>query len=293
MDHTHFAEGSAMRVGPWQVDGLLDRCFLLDGGSMCGVVPRAVWSNTFEPDAEGRIVLAARCLLARHEGGAATVLIDGGIGNRWAGKARQLFGVEQGPGLINALADISVQREQITDVVMTHLHFDHAGGLVEKSEHGDFKPTFPHARVHIQKEHLAWAMNPSPRDRASFRAADFHPLDQSGLLVCHEGEGEILPDLSVRVSYGHSAAMQLPLLTDGNKTIAFVGDLVPTSAHIKLTWGMAYDNQPLVIIEEKKKLLAQACEQGWILTAPHDPRLSAFALRPGKAGNYVAVPVDL
>ncbi len=273
-----------MRVGPWQVAPITSSTFALDGGAMFGIVPRPQWSRAFPPDDEGRVRLVARCLLLRHDDGP-VVLIDVGMGGRWLGRARATYALEtpDGPeGMLGVLAKFGVAPSDITDIVATHLHFDHVGGLVATGADRKLEATFPRAKVHVQAEHLAWARSPSIRDRASFRAADFQPIVEAGLLVEHEGAGEILPDLEVRLSWGHTPAMQMPLIRPARgegSPLFFPSDLIPTSAHIQLPWVMAYDNRPILTVEEKAALFDEAVAEGWVLVFDHDSKVIASRLQ--------------
>lgn len=280
-----------MRIGAgsFEVEILVDRFFALDGGAMFGIVPRTLWSRQHAPDAEGRVRLAARCLLAR-DGEGRVVLVDAGMGERWAGRARQSYGFDDSPGLLALLEERGLSRDDVTDVVVTHLHFDHAGGLVRGGAGRGLEPAFPRARVHVQAEHLAWAERPSPRDSASFRAADFAPLREAGLLELHEGPGEVLPGLEVRISHGHTRAMQVPVFRGEESTVVFPSDLVPTASHVLLPWAMAYDNEPLATAAEKAALLEEAGDGGWIVVPDHDPTLEAFRVERGKA-RFEVLPV--
>ena len=266
-----------MRIGPWKLEALNDRFFALDGGAMFGVVPRGQWAKVHPPDEAGRIKLAARCLLARHDDGR-ILLVEAGMGVRWMGRARAAYAVDEGGGLVEALARRGIGREDVTDIVVTHLHFDHAGGLVSGGAGKGLSPTYPRARVHVQAEHLAWAESPSPRDRASFRAADYRPLREAGLLELHEGPGEVVGDLEARVSHGHTPAMQIPVFRGDEGAVVYPSDLIPTAAHAPLPWVMAYDNQPLVTVEEKRALLEEASAERWVLVPDHDPEIEAFTV---------------
>jgi glyoxylase-like metal-dependent hydrolase (beta-lactamase superfamily II) len=286
-----------MRVGKWDITCLEAGFFALDGGAMFGIVPRALWSQKFPPDDDGRIRLAARCLVLRHEAGP-IVVVDAGMGQRWRGRAASTFAVEDRHidaegGLVAGLAGLGISREMVTDVVATHLHFDHIGGLVSHA----LEPTFPTAKVHVQAEHLAWAKAPSRRDRGSFRPADFRPIEEAGLLEVHEGPGEILPDLEIRVSHGHTPAMHLPLVRSGTEdepSVFFPSDLIPTTAHVRLPWVMAYDNQPVVTVTEKEEILTEAAAENWVLVSDHDPEVAAFKVEQkgeGKGLSFVHAPL--
>jgi glyoxylase-like metal-dependent hydrolase (beta-lactamase superfamily II) len=285
-------------VGPWSVSLLETGWFSLDGGAMFGIVPHGQWSTIHAPDAAGRVRLAARCVLARHQSGR-VVVIDAGMGGRWLGRARESYAVEpshDGGGLVASLAAEGVAPGDVTDVVLTHLHFDHAGGLVELRPDRRPAAVLPAARVHVQAEQLAWAKAPSIRDRASYRAADFVPIEAAGLLVVHEGPGEILPDLEVRLSHGHTPALQMPLLraAPGAATpgVVFPSDLVPTAAHVQPAWIMAYDDAPVTTAAEKIALLDEAAAEGWTIVSDHDPAVAA--LKVHRAGSRFEVePVDI
>jgi len=276
------------RRGSWKVGALEVGFFGLDGGAMFGVVPRVQWSRRFPPDESGRIRLLSRCLVLQHDEGR-VVIVDSGMGARWTQRARETFAVDEqaSGGLVDRLAERGIAREAVTDVIATHLHFDHAGGLVEGGGSA-LRPVFPGARVHVQAEHLEWAKNPSLRDRASFRAADFAPLEEAGLLEVHEGACELQKGLTIRISHGHTPAMQMPLLdpNDGGPQVFFPSDLIPTTAHVPLPWVMAYDNRPLLTVEEKGALLGEASESGWSIVSDHDPEVEAFTVRRSKASKF-------
>lgn len=278
------------RVGPWEVEWLEGERFSLDGGAMFGIVPRTQWEKRFTPDESGRVRLAARCLLLRHDDGH-VVLVDAGMGCRWLGRARATYAVSESGGLLEQLAEKGVERSDVTDVVMTHLHFDHAGGLVCKEGDRGLVPTFPEAKVHIQRQQLAWAREPSPRDRASFRLADFVPIIEAGLAVEHDGPGEIIPDVHIIISHGHTPAMQVPIIGMSEGGVVFPSDMIPTSAHVHPAWNMAFDNQPVLTVTEKAKLLEEAARNRWIIVPDHDPDLAAFRVESGPRG-FTVVELD-
>lgn len=280
-----------MKVGPWNVEAIEAGCFALDGGAMFGIVPRTHWSKEYPPDDEGRIALTARCLILRHDDGR-VLLVDVGMGRRWAGRARETYTIDESCSIDTALEARGLDEGSVTDVIATHLHFDHVGGLVRNGPERKLQPTFPNAHVHVQAEHLEWARNPSPRDRGSFRAADFRPIEESGQLQVHHGPGEILPGISTRISHGHTPAMQVVVVESNEQGVLFPSDLIPTVAHVRPPWVMAYDNQPLVTVEEKAALLAEACEKDWVVVLNHDPGVAAYTVTRDK-GRFTAVPREL
>lgn len=262
-----------LQLDDFKLHAIHDGSFALDGGAMFGVVPRPLWERQFPPDERNRIRLALRCLLI--DAGERKVLIDDGIGSRWDGKHRAMYGIDHASMHLDAeLAKAGVTREQITDVVLTHLHFDHAGGTVRANE-GEAQLSFPNATYHLQRRHWKWAHQPSEKDRGSFRPEDFAALEKSGRLHLLEGNTELFDGVHLFVSEGHTVGLQLPRIERGGKTVVFCGDLVPTTAHLKAAWVAAYDLYPLTVIEEKKQLLAQAVEEGWVLFLEHDPNVAA------------------
>jgi glyoxylase-like metal-dependent hydrolase (beta-lactamase superfamily II) len=280
-----------MRIGVYQVYPVETGRFALDGGAMFGVVPKPLWEKTNPPDEKNRIALAARALLLR--GGGRTVLVDTGNGGKLNEKLRSIYGIEEGSSaLVASLARLGVTPEGVTDVILTHLHFDHAGGATTLLN-GEAVPTFPHARYYVQAEHWRAAQVPTERDRASFFQDDFLPLQRGGVLQFTEGEGEVLPGITVRLVNGHTSALQCPVISDGRATLFYCADLVPTSSHVPLPWIMAYDLRPLVTLEEKRRLLTQAADEGWIMFFEHDPAVAAARLRRTDKGIVLGSPVQI
>jgi glyoxylase-like metal-dependent hydrolase (beta-lactamase superfamily II) len=250
--------------------------FGLDGGAMYGVVPRPLWERSSPPDERNRIRMAARALLLRGHG--RTILVDTGNGEKMNEKLREIYKIVPAPGgLAGALQRARVTPEEVTDVLLTHLHFDHAGGATIANG-GRPVPTFPRARYHVQKEHWEAALAPTERDRASFFPDDFLPLREHGVLEFIEGEGEIFPGIGLRIVHGHTAALQCPVISDGERTLFYCADLVPLLPHVQLPWIMGYDLRPLVTLEEKRRILTQAADEGWILFLEHDPDTAAVTV---------------
>lgn len=277
--------------GPYRARTIVDASFALDGGSMFGVVPRPLWERLAVPDEFNRIPLVTRLLYLEGEG--RRILVDTGLGNKWDAKRRDMFAVEsRDGGVVAALARLGVEPDQITDVVFTHLHFDHAAGTTYRDEDDELQLTFPAARHHVQARHWEWAFNPTLKDAGSFRAEDFSVLAGSDRLRLVDGVAQICPGLEVMPLDGHTTAMQAVRAgTPGNQVI-FVADLVPTSAHLRWPYIMGYDNQPLVTLAEKQRLLLPAAADGTVLVFQHDPEVAAVRLRATDRGVEIAEILD-
>ena len=216
-----------------------------------------------------------------------------GNGGKFNEKLRTIYRMENAQGgLEGVLARHGVTPDAVTDVILTHLHFDHAGGATALRD-GEPVPAFPNARYYVQAEHWRAAQAPTERDRASFFADDFEPLRRAGVLEFTEGEGEILPGIRVTVIHGHTAALQCPVLSDGRSTLFYCADLVPTSSHVPLAWIMGYDLRPLVTLEEKRRILGQAADGGWVMVFEHDPALGAARLARTEKGIVLGEAVPL
>jgi glyoxylase-like metal-dependent hydrolase (beta-lactamase superfamily II) len=262
-----------LRIGKYDCHPIETGRFALDGGAMFGVVPRVLWTMSNPPDERNRIDMAVRSLLLIGEG--RRILVDNGNGSKWNPKLVDIYRLDNSRYDINSsLMQYGLQPADITDVILTHLHFDHAGGSTVR-ENGILKPAFPNARYYVQKTHWDQAMNPTEKDRASFMPGDYLPLRDHGVLEFVEGEFEIFPQVSLLVMNGHTAAQQLVKISDGTTTLLYCCDLFPMTAHIPLPYIMAYDIRPLVTLEEKKNILKKAVDEGWILFFEHDPLTAA------------------
>lgn len=274
-----------MKIGNYTLASIETGRFALDGGAMFGVVPWVFWSKTNPPDERQRITLAARCLLIRGEG--KTILVDTGNGSKWNDKLKDIYRLDNSKfTLEDSLSKAGAAPEDITDVILTHLHFDHCGGST-KIVNGKLEPTFPNATHYVQKAHWELSQNPTDRDRASFMRDDFQLLHERGMLKFTEGEQELFPGISVVVCNGHTMAQQLPKITDGTNTLLFLCDLVPTTSHIPFPYIMGYDLRPLVTLEEKKRILPQAEKEEWVLFFEHDPETVAVKLQKTEKGYSI------
>lgn len=266
-----------MKMGDWEFRAFHDGRFKLDGGAMFGVVPKVFWEKEHPADDRNRIDLDLRCLLA--DGGGRRVLVDTGMGDRWSGKQLGIYAIERRTNQLTAeLAEAGVTRESVTDVVLTHLHFDHAGGALRQGEDG-LEPVFPNARHWVQKRHWEWADHPSERDRASFRREDFALLEARGQLQLVEGAGEIMPGVRVTPVNGHTPWQQVVEFHTGQGVLAFVGDLIPYLSQLHVPWIMGFDLNPLLTVTEKKQFLTRAAEDDYVLVFEHDPRHEAATVR--------------
>ncbi len=266
----------AKKIGPYSLELLETGEFALDGGAMFGVVPKNLWQKTNPADLENRITMALRVLLVRSKD--RNILIDTGIGTKWDEKYQKIYRINHGNNTLEkSLASAGIKPADITDVILTHLHFDHAGGCTYK-EGEEIKPTFPNAIHYIQKEQWKWAHRPTEKDRASFLKENFEPL-MSVKLELLSGEIELYPGISILISHGHTASMQLVKISNGKETLLYCADLIPTSAHIAIPYLMSYDNMPLVLMEEKRHILDQAVRENWILCFEHDPLIGAATVK--------------
>lgn len=243
--------------------------FKLDGGAMFGVVPKALWNRHQPADENNRCTWAMRCLLIEAHG--RVILIDTGMGNKQDDKFRSHFEPHGEGDLLASIARAGYTREEITDVVLTHLHFDHCGGAVQKRPNGDLELTFPNAIHWSEENHWKWATDPNPRERASFLKENILPIQESGMLRFVNDDTEIIPELWFAIADGHTHGMLIPHLEIGEETLVFMADLLPSPTHIPLAWVMGYDIDPLQTIREKEAFLAEAAENNFVLFYEHDP----------------------
>ncbi|MFN3650333.1 MAG: MBL fold metallo-hydrolase [Armatimonadota bacterium] len=272
-----------MRVGELEVRIVSGGAFKLDGGGMFGVVPKPLWSRAFEPDARNRIALDANCVLVRTPD--ELVLIDTGNGSKLGEKERDIFDLAPGNALLDNLAGAGVRPEEITTVLLTHLHMDHAGGASHLE--GD-RPvaSFPKARVVVQQREWEDACANRSHMRVSYRAENLRPLEESGRLQLLDGDAEVAPGVEVRVTGGHTPGHHCVLLRSGGETALLPADICPTVAHLRPAYNMAYDLAPYETLQVKAELLEQAAREGWLVIFDHEPVQKAVRLRL-EGGNLV------
>jgi len=256
--------------------------FKLDGGAMFGVVPKSIWQRTNPPDENNLCTWAARLLLI--ETADRLILIDTGLGDKQDAK---FFGHYQphGSKLDDSLAKYGFQKSDITDVLLTHLHFDHVGGAVERRA-DRLIPAFENATYWTNQKHWQWAIYPNDRERASFLKENILPLQDSGKLqFIEENEKSFFTkEIQIRFTYGHTEAMMLPQISYNGKTILYMADLLPSIGHIPLPYIMSYDMFPLKTLEEKKTILEEAFINNYILFLEHDPLIECCTLKQTEKG---------
>jgi glyoxylase-like metal-dependent hydrolase (beta-lactamase superfamily II) len=258
-----------MQLGDYRVEIVPDTIFRLDGGAMFGVVPRILWSRVCPPDEHNRVRLNMNCLFV--ETATERVLIETGIGEKWTPKQASLYGIERERSFTESLRRITgVGPEEMSIVVNTHLHFDHAGGNTKTDDEGRAVPAFPNARYFVSRGEYQHAETPHERDRASYLPENWRPLKESGQLELKDADYEVVPGLRMETITGHSQTMQCVRLTRGGQTLFGFADLVPTRAHVALAWIMGYDLYPVETLEAKKRLLPQAARESWLCLFYHD-----------------------
>jgi len=254
--------------------------FLLDGGAMFGVVPKMLWEKKIPADNNNLIPMKARSLLIR--GNRRNILVDAGPGRKLSVKMKKIYGINDHLTDSNAsLSKHGLTCDDITDVIITHLHFDHAGGSTIIREEKPV-PAFPNAKYYIQKVQFEAAVNPGPGEASSFTVDDFMPLEKSGVLKILDGPCELFNGIEILITDGHTKGQQHPLVKGKEASLFFCADLIPTSAHIPVSWRMAYDNYPLTIIKEKEEYLSRALKENWLLFFEHDPVTVAANVKQDK-----------
>ncbi len=281
-----------MRIGPYMVYAIETGSCALDGGAMFGVVPKNLWNKTNPADEQNRITLAMRCLLLIHDNGQ-RILIDNGVGHKYNEKFASIYRIDHSQvTLAKSLSKLDLKTSDIHHMILTHLHFDHAGGST-KLDGNKIVPTFENAKYYVQKKHYEWSDKVSEKDRASFLKDDYEMLFQLGKMNFLDSDQSPFEGIRFFIANGHSPSQQLPIISDGKTTLFFCGDLVPTTTHISIPYVMAYDNQPLVTIEEKKKLMEEAFTKKWILFFEHDPTTQAAYIVRDEKGYRIGDRISL
>ena len=274
-----------MRFGSFELHWIETGDLWLDCGAMFGVVPKALWSRQLPPDAQNRIPMTMRCLLIRSLNTGRLYLVDNGAGNKFNEKMSAIYGLDYGPKgekrLEASLARAGVQPSEVTDIIFTHLHFDHCGGTTDWVD-GQLSHVFPNARYHVHRDHFRTATEPNPREQASFLPDNISPIAAASdrlslvhldLVDVHRADVNQAfyePGLEALVMNGHTLGQQLPKMTSGGQHLVFVADLLPTAQHLPLVWVMGYDMFPTQTLKEKQEFLEQAAAEQWWLLLEHD-----------------------
>jgi glyoxylase-like metal-dependent hydrolase (beta-lactamase superfamily II) len=268
-----------LTLGEWTLHTVEAGGLWLDGGAMFGSVPKPLWSKTNPPDERNRIHLAMRCALLVGHG--RRVLVDVGLGEKSDAKFRDIFRVEDHPRLEDSLAALGFAPADVTDVVLTHLHFDHAGGSTARDGER-LVPRLPNARWHVQRANWDNAHAPNPRERASYLRENFDPLAEAGVLDWWDGAAKPWPGVTMIPAQGHTRGQQLVRVEGGGRVAYFVADLIPTASHVRIPFVMGYDVAAIETMAEKQALLAQAADEGAWIVIEHDPDVALA--RPQRDG---------
>jgi len=278
-----------IECGPYTLHQLDTGTFKLDGGAMFGIVPKPLWEQRIPADDKNRIELAMRCLLIR--GKNRCMLVDTGIGSTFSEKEQSIFGIDHSSDTLEgSLNAAGVAPSEVTDVIFTHLHFDHSGGAVVQRG-GEIVPRFPDATHHVQTEHWEAARTPNPKEQNSFRSSILDPLAERVAWTFHDGPGALMPGIELLRVDGHTTAQQMVKVSGPETTYVFVADLLPTHHHAGDAWTMAYDIEPLQTIDEKARFLRNAEANGWRLLFEHDPAVPIGHVQSTDRGQHI-VPVS-
>lgn len=270
-----------MKIGKYELKTVVSGYFALDGGAMFGIIPKPLWEKTNPADDVNRVNLSTRNLLLISDD--RKILIDTGMGNKWDEKSNNIYRIDQNLQLEHELELIGIKSEEITDVLLTHLHFDHTGGST-KMENDKIVPTFTNAKYYVQKKNFQWAINPSERDRGSYIKDNFEILMREGVLNLVENEIDFDEFISLKLINGHTFGQQMVKISDTSQTLLYVADLLPFVSHIRIPFVMGYDLQPLVTVDEKKKYLKLAAEENWLLYFGHDPDFAIATVKYSDKG---------
>lgn len=275
---------SSLTLGDFELTIVSDGTYPLDGGAFFGVVPKVMWSRKVTADGRNYVQAGLNSLLIRT--GTQTVLVETGMGNKLSERMVKFYG--QPAKLLANLAAVGVAPDDIDVVINTHLHFDHCGWNTVRGKDGKIVPTFPRAKYYAPEGEWQYARRPSERDAISYIPDNYDPLVQSGQMTLLKGGEEIVPGISVKTFPGHTAHLQAVIVQSGGQTACYISDLMPTTAHIDLTWGMAFDLYPLQTIESKKQYYVKAIPEKWLTVFTHDPKTPWAYVGKDEAGKMVA-----
>ncbi|MFC1728804.1 MBL fold metallo-hydrolase [candidate division KSB1 bacterium] len=278
-----------MNIGEFEILTAWDGFFKLDGGAMFGVVPKLLWNKSDPSDGQNRIMLGLNPMVIRWDNN--VFLIDTGIGDKWDEKNADILQLDRSNSLVKSLKELNISREDVTGVIQTHLHFDHAGGSTEK-DNNEIIPTFPNATYYIQQGEWNFALNTNERTRASYLDENFVPLRENKQVEFLHGDEKIDRCIHVHVTGGHTPHHQIVFIETGGKKVCYMGDIIPTASHLKIPYIMGYDTHPMDTLREKKQLIDQALHENWLVVFAHSPRMRAGYLEDTTRGIKLS-PIDL
>ena len=266
-----------MKFGEFELFAISDGRFKLDGGAMFGVIPKVLWSKLIPSNDLNRISLGLNCLLIKSDSD--LILVDTGIGTLYDEKFASMFEIDKSSSLIAGLAALDLKPDDITKVILTHLHFDHCGGNCTRGEDGQIRPTFQTAQYFVQKGELEYAKQPDPRSKGSYLSHNWEALESSGQIELLSGNQGVVPGIEVFVTGGHTRDHQIIKISSNGKVACFLADLVPTDSHLKTVYVMGYDLYPKMTMEIKEKVLRQALQENWLLVFQHASTVKAGYLQ--------------
>ncbi|MEO8505796.1 MAG: MBL fold metallo-hydrolase [Acidobacteriota bacterium] len=280
-----------MKLGRFDLDIVSDGTFRLDGGAMFGVVPKTLWERSKRPDEKNRILMGTNCALVR--AGAELVLIDTGLGDKQDAKFQAIYDFEPGAvRLPESIARLGFALGDVTHVILSHLHFDHAGWNASRAADGRLLPTFPKARYWLNRGEVEHARRPNERDRASYDPRNWEPLFEAGVVELFDATTEPVPGIRAVKASGHNADMCVVTIdgggAEGGGQAVFWADLVPTSAHVPLPWIMGYDLFPMQTLQNKKDWLPRAAAENWLSIFEHDAEVALGRIVEEAPGRYRA-----
>jgi len=274
-----------MKIGCYDVELLNLGSLLIDGGAMFGVIPKTIWEKNYPADEKNRISMTMKSLLLISDD--RIILIDTGTGNKYPAKVIDSYHLDDSFELLkNELGRFKITPDDVTDVIFTHLHFDHSGGATYY-DNGELKITFPNANYYVQKSQFEWAQNPSVRDRAGFYPQNFIPLVESEKLVLLDGDVDLFPDFSVYKVNGHTYGMQLAGIYDEHIKLLYVSDLIPLANHVQLPYITSFDLLPMITLEEKKLFLEECYKNNAFLFLQHDSNCDMLKIDKTEKGFVV------
>jgi glyoxylase-like metal-dependent hydrolase (beta-lactamase superfamily II) len=278
-----------LKFGDFELSIIRECTFRLDGGAMYGVVPKSLWAREAQPDQENRVLLSCNLLLI--DTGRVKVLVETGMGDRWSEVERRRYDLKTMAAPEDLLKDLGLTADQIDYVILSHLHFDHAGGATRLVD-GQVVPTYANARYIAQRGEWDFALKANARARASYRRDDFVPLQESGQLQLVEGDSEIVPGVFVRLTGGHTSHHQVVYFESKDEKGLYFADILPTRGHISPPWVMGYDHYPLVSCDVKSQYLAQAAAQNWLVVFDHEPAVPWGRVVVGDKGKFEFSPLS-